>query len=125
MRARVHFLGALNTVDDAYRAADCLAHPTLEDTFSMVVLEALAHGLPVVVSQSRYCGIAELLVHETHALVLDNPLDAATLAQALNRVLTDTALAHRLVQAGQAFALQHLWSGQACQQERIYYAVAR
>jgi len=56
--SRVYFLGALSSVDVAYQAADCLVHPTLEDTFAMVVLEALAHGLPVVVSSARYCGIA-------------------------------------------------------------------
>ncbi len=47
---RVFFLGALHDVAVAYRAADLLVHPTLEDTYAMVVLEAMAHGLPVVVS---------------------------------------------------------------------------
>lgn len=61
-RGRVFFLGALNLMDDAYGAANCLAHPTLEDTFAMVVLEAMAHGLPVVVSSVTYCGISGLLV---------------------------------------------------------------
>ncbi len=124
MRERVHFLGALRTVDDAYRAADCLVHPTLEDTFAMVVLEAMAHGLPVVVSQRKYCGIAELLVHESDAFVLDNPRDAKMLAQALRRVLTDTVLAWRLRDNGQRFAREHLWSRQALQQEAIYQMAA-
>jgi UDP-glucose:(heptosyl)LPS alpha-1,3-glucosyltransferase len=90
----------------------------------MVVLEALAHGLPVVVSQAQYCGIAELLVHETDALIVDNPRDPAALAEALGRMLTDTALAQRLGDNGQRFATQHLWSAQAALQERIYFVVA-
>ncbi len=124
MRERVHFLGALRTVDDAYRAADCLAHPTLEDTFAMVVLEAMAHGLPVVVSQALYCGIAELLQHETDALILDDPRDAVALTEALRRVLADTVLAWRLRDNGQRFAREHLWSQQALQQEAIYRLAA-
>lgn len=124
MRERVHFLGALRTVDDAYRAADCLAHPTLEDTFAMVVLEAMAHGLPVVVSQAKYCGIAELLTHEDNVLILDNPRDAVALTQALRRMLTDTVLAWRLRDNGQRFAREHLWSEQALQQEAIYRKAA-
>jgi glycosyltransferase involved in cell wall biosynthesis len=123
-RGRVIFLGALRSVDDAYRAADCLAHPTLEDTFAMVVLEAMAHGLPVVVSSARYCGIAEHLTHESDALVLDDPRDSKALADALKRVLTDALLVHRLMENGLRFARQHLWSEKALQQEAIYYSVA-
>jgi glycosyltransferase involved in cell wall biosynthesis len=117
---RVYFLGALRDVSAAYVAADCLAHPTLEDTFAMVVLEAMAHGLPVVVSAERYCGIAALLTHEVNALLLDDPLDAPSLATALSRVAQDTALVGRLSSAALAFAQQHQWSRLALQQEIIY-----
>lgn len=124
MRGRVFFLGALRTVDDAYRAADCLAHPTLEDTFAMVVLEAMAHGLPVVVSSAQYCGISGLLAHETNALIVNQPRDATELAQALQRLLTDVVLANKLSGNGLRFAQLHLWSEQAHRQETIYQAVA-
>ena len=117
-------MGALRTVDDAYRAADCLAHPTLEDTFAMVVLEAMAHGLPVVVSSAQYCGISGLLAHEANALIVNQPRDATELAQALQRLLADVALANTLSGNGLRFAEQHLWSEQAHRQETIYQAVA-
>ena len=123
-RGRVHFLGALRTVDEAYRAADCLAHPTLEDTFAMVVLEAMAHGVPVVVSSAAYCGIAGLLTDEVDALVLSNPRDAGALAVAILRVLTDGVLAKKLSDNGMQFARRHLWSVQATRQEEIYQMVA-
>jgi UDP-glucose:(heptosyl)LPS alpha-1,3-glucosyltransferase len=117
---RVHFLGSLKNVDQAYQAADCLAHPTHEDTFAMVVLEAMAHGLPVVVSAERYCGIAGLLTHEVNALVLNDPLDAKALAATLGRVTKDAALTNQLGQAALDFAQNHLWAALAQQQERIY-----
>ncbi|MBZ4211837.1 MAG: glycosyltransferase family 4 protein, partial [Rhodoferax sp.] len=50
LAGRVHFLGQLREVSPLYQSADLLVHPTTEDTFAMVVLEAMAHGLPVVVS---------------------------------------------------------------------------
>lgn len=124
-RARVHFLGALGSVDVAYQAADCLAHPTLEDTFAMVVLEAQAHGLPVVVSSARTCGIAALLQDGREALVLDNPRDASALALALNRVLQEPALAEHLRTHGLEFARRHQWSAIARLQEALYFEVAR
>ncbi|MBC2651631.1 glycosyltransferase family 1 protein [Novosphingobium flavum] len=52
MRARypgVHFLGTLEGEDlaSAYRAADLFVFPSLTDTFGLVMIEALACGLPV------------------------------------------------------------------------------
>ncbi len=121
---RVFFLGALADVGPAYRAADCLAHPTLEDTFAMVVLEAMAHGLPVVVSSSKYCGIAGLLENDLNALILDDPRDADGLGRALNLVLTDPAVSARLGRAATTFVEKFEWGGIAAQQEKLYYAAA-
>jgi UDP-glucose:(heptosyl)LPS alpha-1,3-glucosyltransferase len=119
---RIHFLGSRKDMDEVYSAADCLAHPTLEDTFAMVVLEAMAHGLPVVVSNEKYCGIAGLLTHETDALILAEPTDADGLAAALNRLMDEPAFCQRLIKAGLDFARQHLWATVAQQQESIYLA---
>lgn len=117
---RVHFLGALQSVDPAYRAADVLVHPTFEDTFAMVVLEAMAHGTPVVVSGAAFCGIAGLLTHGHDALLLDDPRDAAALQAALARVLDDAALAASLGAAAQRFAREHSWEAAARACEQVY-----
>jgi glycosyltransferase involved in cell wall biosynthesis len=95
LQDRVHFLGSLQDMGPAYCAADVLAHPTLEDSFAMVVLEAMAHGLPVVVSGGAYCGISSLLTHNVDALILEHPQNANALGQALSRVLSDASLAKR------------------------------
>ncbi len=117
---RVFFLGSLQDVAPAYRAADCLVHPTLEDTFAMVVLEAMAHGLPVVVSSAAYCGISSLLSHGADALLLDDPQDAAKLADTLEQVLGDEALRQQLGCQARAFASRYQWPDIARQQEAVY-----
>ena len=117
---RVHFLGSLQDIAPAYTSSDCLAHPTLEDTFAMTVLEAMSYGLPVVVSGEKYCGISGLLAHETHALLLDNPQDDLLLARLIGRVLSEPDLRLKLHTSALAFARQHLWSSVARQQEDIY-----
>jgi UDP-glucose:(heptosyl)LPS alpha-1,3-glucosyltransferase len=119
---RVFFLGSLQDVAPAYRAADCLVHPTLEDTFAMVVLEAMAHGLPVVVSSAAYCGISSLLSHGDDALLLDDPQDAAKLADTLQQVLGDEALRQQLGSQARAFASRYQWPAIARQQEEVYFA---
>ena len=122
---RVYFLGAMADVSQAYVAADLLAHPTLEDSFAMVVLEAMAHGLPVVVSDAGHCGISALLDDGVNALILKDPKDAGELSAMLRRVLEDAPLRQRLCVAATAFAQAHQWPEIARQQEAIYASVCR
>ena len=118
---RVHFLGQLREVSPLYRAADLLVHPTTEDTFAMVVLEAMAHGLPVVVSDERYCGIAGLLSHGVNAMILSSPTDAAELGAVLARLLDDASLREALSVKAREFAQQRVWPSIAAEQERMYF----
>lgn len=117
---RVRFLGAVNGVEQVYQAADCLAHPTLEDTFAMVVLEAMSYGLPVVVSREKYCGIAGLLTDGLNALILDQPEDATTLAQLLSNIANDAVLRVKLSLEALKFADGYAWEQIAREQEQIY-----
>jgi len=121
---RVFFLGSLQDVSPAYQAADALVHPTLEDTFAMVVLEAMAHGLPVAVSGPRYCGISGLLTHGVNAMVLDDPRDAAHLGQVLARMLGEPQLQAQLRQGAADFARHYQWRDIALQQETLYFSSA-
>ena len=58
---RVSFAGGVDDVRPHYAAADALVLPTLYDPFPNVVLEAMAMGLPAIVSDQ--CGAAELVKH--------------------------------------------------------------
>lgn len=122
--ARVHFLGHLKDVSRLYEAADMLVHPTLEDTFAMVVLEAMAHGLPVLVSDARFCGIAGLLTPGVNAMLLSSPTDARELADTLKQVLRDAALRERLASGAREFAANSAWPSIARAQARMYRVIA-
>ncbi len=117
---RLVFLGALRDMENAYRAADVLVHPTLQDSYAMVVLEAMAHGVPVVVSGLPYCGIAGELTHLAQAWILSDPQDADALVQAVGTVLGDTTLAQGLVAQGLAFARAHSWAHAGYQHEQLF-----
>lgn len=96
-----------------YAAADICVFPTSGDTFGMVPLEAMAHGLPVVVSSARHCGFAYYVTHGVNALVLDDPDDAGALAQAIGRLLAEPALREWLAGNGRALAAGMGWDGVA------------
>jgi glycosyltransferase involved in cell wall biosynthesis len=122
---QVHFLGPMKDVGLSYRAATVLAHPTRDDTFAMVVLEAMAHGLPVVVSGPAHCGISALLVDGANALLLEDPRNDKQLGAALNRVLSEPGLGTQLSEQGVAFAQQHTWEEAARKYEALYFAALR
>lgn len=121
---RVHFQGTIDNVSKVYQAADCLAHPTLEDTFAMVVLEAMSYGLPVVVSQEKYCGIAGLLTNQVNALILENPKDAILLGELLLSIVCDVEIREKLSTEALEFAENYTWTRIAQEQEQIYLKVA-
>jgi UDP-glucose:(heptosyl)LPS alpha-1,3-glucosyltransferase len=81
---RVMFLGPRRDVHDSYYAADFLVHPTFYDPCSLVVLEALACGLPVITT--RFNGASESLLPGVRpsgslpGFVLDDPHDYQKLA---------------------------------------------
>jgi glycosyltransferase involved in cell wall biosynthesis len=119
---RVHFVGTLTDMSLAYRSADVLVHPTLEDAFAMVVLEAMSYGLPVVVSGAVFCGISTLLNSGVEALFLENPRDAAAIASSITRILNDEHLRQSLMDAGLRFAAQHQWTQAVARYVQIYGA---
>ena len=80
---RVHFAGEQKDVRPWYGAADCFVLPSLYDPFPNAALEAMACGLPVIVS--RQCGTAELIEDGVNGFVVD-ALATETLAQALGRI---------------------------------------
>jgi UDP-glucose:(heptosyl)LPS alpha-1,3-glucosyltransferase len=81
---RIHFLGHRSDPKDCYFAADYLVHPTFYDPCSLVALEALACGLPVITT--RYNGASELLTPPDDGHVIDDPHDSAALAAAMARM---------------------------------------
>jgi UDP-glucose:(heptosyl)LPS alpha-1,3-glucosyltransferase len=89
----------------------------------MVVLEAMSFGLPVVVSQAAYCGVAADLQHEVNAIILSDPLDANALSAAVVKLSEPTVYAQHQ-QAALAFAAQHLWSDAAKQYDALFQKLA-
>jgi len=120
---RVHFLGRQKDMNPVYAAADLLVHPTREDSFGMVALEAMAHGLPVIVSRAPYCGLSAALTDD-EAVLLDDPTSADELGQALRGLLDDAERRAALADAGRAVAARYDWAEIARQYEKLYLELA-
>ena len=117
---RVVLLPPVTDVNPFYQAADVFVHPTLNDSFGMSPLEAMAHGLPVVMSNDRYCGFARYCADQQHAVLLDDPEDTQALARAIQDVMEDPHLRQRMTMNGKNLAASMSWDQVAKDYEAIY-----
>jgi len=85
IESQVIFAGPCRDMKACYFASDFLVHPTFYDPCSLVVLEALACGLPVITT--RYNGASELLNAPDDGYVIADPHDHALLAGCMRRLL--------------------------------------
>jgi glycosyltransferase involved in cell wall biosynthesis len=119
---RIHFHGPDSRPERLHRVADVLVYPSRYDTFAMVVSEAMASGVPVVVGNR--VGAAELIEDGRNGLLCE-PTSAATISQALRRLQADPDWARQLGEAGRQTIERHTWAECAEATGRVYEQVLR
>ena len=119
-RARVTMLGAVPNEDlPPYHAAcDVFVAPSVGgESFGMILVEAMAAGLPVVASDIP--GYDEVITDGIDGL-LDPPRAPVSLAEAIGRLLDDASLTARLVDAARERARRFDWSVVTSELEEAY-----
>jgi len=97
VQTRVRFLGWRTDASALYRTADICLFPSRYEPLGNVVIQAWAHGLPVVAAASQ--GPSALIRDGEDGLLA--PIDDAdALAAAVQRLLDDTDLRRRLAARG-------------------------
>ncbi|MEM6835377.1 MAG: glycosyltransferase family 4 protein [Cyanobacteria bacterium P01_C01_bin.120] len=87
-----------------FAAANTFILPTLEDTWGMVVLEAMTLGKSVICS--KFAGASELIVEGENGYVV-NPQNAEDLATAMQHFVEDPDLGDRLGKGAAHYITQH------------------
>ncbi len=121
--ADVLFAGRVSDADKArfYRTADIFCAPsTGQESFGIVLLEAMAAGLPVVASDIH--GYKRVVQRNVTGLLVD-PKDADAIEAALERLVTGPTLRERLGGAGARLAPQYDWSHVTAQLVDLYEEV--
>lgn len=98
---QVDFVGAIesNSVPSWFSSLDVFLHPSVEESFGMVLLEAMAAGLPVIAGENAGAVPA---VTGGKALLTDIH-SSSSIADAIDRVFTDAALRTQLGSEGLAW----------------------
>jgi glycosyltransferase involved in cell wall biosynthesis len=87
-----------------YSRASIFALPSLDEGFGIPVLEAMAHGVPVVTSNR-----SALVEVAGDAALLVDPYDVEELGCALERLMNDLELRAKLSNLGRARAKHYTW----------------
>lgn len=103
----VHFIQHSKNIRDYYWASDVFFFPTVYEPFGLVILEAMASGLPCVVSPSA--GGSELIEHEQNGILIENILDPVSMAQQLATLIKNPAQQKRFSANAIATAQQRPW----------------
>jgi glycosyltransferase involved in cell wall biosynthesis len=104
---RAHRLGFVDDHDLSalYRAASVFAYPSVAEGFGLPVLEAMAHGTPVVTAQAT--ATAEVAAG---AARLVDPDDPDSIAAAIDATLTEPETTEQLVALGRERAAELTWA---------------
>jgi glycosyltransferase involved in cell wall biosynthesis len=107
---RVHFLEHRSDVPELMKAVDLLVFPSRYEPFGLVVIEAMAAGLPVITAATT--GAAEIITPEC-GIVLSEPDDIQALAGALSLLTSDRGQRHQMGKAARTIAQQYSWTSMA------------
>jgi UDP-glucose:(heptosyl)LPS alpha-1,3-glucosyltransferase len=117
---RLLFVRPTAVVSPYYFAADLYVHPTLGDSFAMAPLEAMAHGLPVVLSDARYCGFAQYVTHGFDAWVLEQPDKPDEISRAIRELMTSPSVRLGLIHNSAQLVDRLSWDKVTDQYETLY-----
>ena len=120
LRSRVHMMGKVSyaALPTYHQAADIFISPaTGSESFGIVLVEAMAAGLPVVASD--IAGYREVARHGTEGLLV-KPSDPTALAEGVSKLLDDPAYAVRLGDAGYRRSRSFAWDRILDELETVY-----
>ena len=111
LRERVLFAEPSPDVMRFYAIADAYCGPSLNESFSLPPLEAMACGLPVIAS--ALSGVSQTITEGFDGLILKNPEDAAILAELLARLCKQPDLCRSLGDNAARTAQSYSWERNA------------
>jgi glycosyltransferase involved in cell wall biosynthesis len=106
-------------LDAVYRGAAAFVYPSLYEGFGLPVLEAMARGVPTIAS-----GASSIPEVAGSAACLVDPRSQRELAVAIERVLTDEALAADMRRGGPEQAARFSWDQTALATIAVYRKIA-
>lgn len=119
---RVLFVGFRRDVADLMRASDIFIFPSRYEPFGLVILEAMASGLPVIITQDS--GASEL-IDDSAGIKIEDPDDIGSIRMHLRDLAVDREKRKRMGEAARQCALKLTWERMGLQYLQLFEEIAR
>jgi len=119
---RVIFTGVTREVEKYYLSSDIFTMPSKFDTFGLVVLEAMAAGLPVIITHS--VGARDLVEPEVNGFILSQDPSVSEMTESLSFLMkSENRL--QMGENGRRIAARYSWDKTADRVADLYHRVAK
>jgi len=119
---QVVFAGVTQKVEEYYMASDILAMPSQNDSFGMVVLEAMMAGLPTIITET--VGARDLIESGTHGFVLPADPSVSDVSEKLSFLLKKENRL-RMGENAREVARHQTWESRVDQVAELYEQFAK
>ncbi len=121
VRERIIFVPHSSSLWEYYAASDIFVFPTMYEPFGLVIVEAMASGLPVITS--RVAGAADIIIDGVNGLLLRASSDVNDLAAKIELLLSNAALRKTIGERARETAEEHSWDQAAQKTLEVYNTV--
>lgn len=120
---RITFLGEQKDANRYFAAADVFLFPSIYETYGLVVIEAMASGLPVITSRTG--AFPEIVDHGVNGFLLDDASDVEGMAGYMKNLHASDDLRERMAAAGRRTALENTWDKQVRKTLSLYEEILK
>jgi len=121
VRDRIIFVPHSSNLWEYYAASDIFVLPTIYEPFGLVIVEAMASGLPVITS--RVAGAADFITDGVDGLLLNDPGDINDLAAKIELLFSNAELRKTMGERARETAEKFSWDQVAQKTLEVYNTV--
>jgi len=115
---RFSIIGWQNNLKELWKQIDCLVHTAGKEPFGRIIIEAMAHRVPVIAVDS--CGPGEIIEHDSTGILVPTG-SPEEICRAMIRIKSDSKLASRLACAAYKKVLRFFTAEKAAEQVKEIY----
>ena len=120
---KVKFIGFRNDLDMIFKGVKAFVYPVLYDACPTVVIQAMACGVPMIISNAGCCGASELINDMENGILLNDPTNSKEISEKIKLLISDKELRQKIGKNARKTAKNFSWTKMAKKYEKVYFEI--